>query len=289
MANHLGVRLLARGRKVIVQKESHLFRDEGDCAQRLSGLNLIPLAAGKAAFAPGEIEEEVEQAEQGRVVVPVGAISIESPVRRRDGEVVPFEQMRQIAEFARKRDIGLHLDGARLYMASAYTGVTPAQYAALFDTVFVSVSKYFNSSFGAVLAGSRKLLEGAFHDRRMLGGGLPHVWTEAAVALHYLDQFEDRYHRAKQAGDTLLSTLAANKGMEVRRVTPGSNIAFVRTRLKDPQAFVKGMRNAGVAIGAARSTNQPGLVDVQVTVNETLLRRPVSEIASAFAEQAGAA
>ena len=51
LANHLALRLLARtGRRVLVQRESHLFNDEGDCAQQLSGLNLVPLAPGRATF-----------------------------------------------------------------------------------------------------------------------------------------------------------------------------------------------------------------------------------------------
>ena len=44
LANHLALRLLARGgRRVLVQRESHLYNDEGDCAQQLSGLTLVPL------------------------------------------------------------------------------------------------------------------------------------------------------------------------------------------------------------------------------------------------------
>ena len=39
LANHLALRLLAqRGRRVLVQRESHIYRDCGDCAQELSGL-----------------------------------------------------------------------------------------------------------------------------------------------------------------------------------------------------------------------------------------------------------
>ena len=56
--------------------------------------------------------------------------------------------MKKIAAFARKHDIRMHLDGARLWIASAYTGVTPAEYAALFDTVYVSLYKYFNAGTG---------------------------------------------------------------------------------------------------------------------------------------------
>ena len=45
LANHLAVRLLTRkARRVLVQAESHLLNDEGDCTQTLSGLTLVPLA-----------------------------------------------------------------------------------------------------------------------------------------------------------------------------------------------------------------------------------------------------
>ena len=51
LANHLAVRALAGGSsRVIVQEDSHLYQDEGDCAQTLSNLTLMPLAAGRATF-----------------------------------------------------------------------------------------------------------------------------------------------------------------------------------------------------------------------------------------------
>src|SRR5438309_4516370 len=58
LANHLAVRLLAGGkRRVIVQAESHLYNDCGDCAQTLSGLTLVPLAPGKATFTLADVEQ----------------------------------------------------------------------------------------------------------------------------------------------------------------------------------------------------------------------------------------
>src|SRR6185312_3087655 len=48
LANHLAVRLLAGDRRrVLVQAESHLMNDCGDCAQTLSGLHLVPLSPGR--------------------------------------------------------------------------------------------------------------------------------------------------------------------------------------------------------------------------------------------------
>ena len=87
LANHLAMRRLAqRGRRILVQHESHLWNDEGDCAQHLSGLTLIPLASGRATFTLAEVEQAVEGAPEMRVAVPIGAISIETPVRRVAGE-----------------------------------------------------------------------------------------------------------------------------------------------------------------------------------------------------------
>src|SRR5215467_10088389 len=218
LANHLALRLLAeRGRRVLVQRESHIYNDSGDCAQALSGLTLIPLAAERATFSLTEVEAETARAEDGRVSTPVGVISIESPVRRLQGEVFDFAEMQRIAAFARERRIGLHLDGARLFLASAYTGIAPETYAALFDTVYVSLYKYFNAAAGAVLAGPKHLLDNLYHQRRMFGGGLRQAWPYAAVALHYLDGFSGRFERAVAAADTLFAALREHGRCEIQR------------------------------------------------------------------------
>src|SRR6516225_9717532 len=83
------------------------------------------IAAERATFSLTEVEAETARAEDGRVSTPVGVISIESPVRRVQGEVFDFAEMQRIVAFARDHQIGLHLDGARLFLASAYTGIAP--------------------------------------------------------------------------------------------------------------------------------------------------------------------
>src|SRR6266567_8245843 len=228
LANHLALRLLARnGRRVVVQRESHLFNDEGDCAQQLSGFNLVPLAPGRASFTLEEAMAEIVGPPEARVAVPVGVISIETPVRRMAGEAFDLGEMIRICEFARERGIGLHLDGARLLIESVYTGIAPADYAARFDTVYVSLYKYLNAAAGAVLAGPRTLLDGLYHQRRMFGGGLPHVWPYAAVALHFLDGFAERFAAAAAACDKLLAALAEHPRVRVKRPAEATNVSLI--------------------------------------------------------------
>ena len=147
LANHLAVRALAGPkRRVVVQEASHLYNDSGDCAQQLSQLNLVPLAAGEATFRWEEIARLLERTATSRVATGVGAISIESPVRRLHHAAFDFDEMKRISAAARERGIRLHLDGARLFPAAAVAGRSPAEYAALFDTVYVSLWKCFNST-----------------------------------------------------------------------------------------------------------------------------------------------
>jgi threonine aldolase len=281
LANHLAVRRLTGGQgRVLVQAESHLYSDAYDCAQTLSHLNLVPLAAGRAAFTLAEVEEACDRAKGPPHPVPVAAISIECPVRRRQGEVFGFDEMKRVSAFARRHGIGLHLDGARLYIASAYTGVGVAEYAALFDTVYVSLYKYFNAAAGAVLAGPRDVIEKVARDRMVFGGGLFQAWPYAAVAVHFLDGFAERFKRAREAGEAVFAALAKHPSFRVERVPGGTNIARLHARGTDPAEYPAALRKLGVVVAPGK----PGSGEYALTVNETLLRRPAAEVAAAFVE-----
>ena len=284
LANHVAVRLLAGERRhVLVQEESHLYRDEGDCAQALSGLNLIPLAAGRATIKATEIVEAVERAAAPPYPVPVGAISIESPVRRTRGQAFDFEELKKISAFAREKKIGLHLDGARMYLASAYTGIAPAAYAALFDTVYVSLYKYFNAPFGAILTGPAPLIEAAAVLRHQFGGGVLHAWQSASVALHYLDGFEERYQRAMRRGEELLGILE-QKHIRVTRMAVGTNVFQLDFPSTPAEGFQKRLADRGIVIGRPM-VQEPAAFQVQV--NETILRRSPQEIAEELVRAVG--
>ena len=281
LANHLAVRLLAGNRRrVLVQAESHLFNDSGDCAQTLSGLHLVPLARDKATFTLQDVESAANDARTGRVLTPIGAIQVETPVRRRHGERFDFEQMKNIVTWARAHDVGLHLDGARLPIESVYTGRSVKEYAALFDTVYISLYKYFNAGGGAVLAGPKALLADLFHTRRMFGGGLPHVWPYAAVALHYAEGFELRFRTGMKTAEAVIRSLQ-NLNFGIERIANGTNI--FRLRVPGVNAPVYRSRLADNGIVAADPVEDWFFLQV----NETWGRAPAEEITRRFVTALG--
>ncbi|MDB5364132.1 MAG: aromatic amino acid beta-eliminating lyase/threonine aldolase [Rhodospirillales bacterium] len=276
LANHVAVRVLGGERsRILVQHESHLYRDEFDAAQLLSGLNLVPLAAGRAQLSLDELKQAVEEAETGPHAVKVGALSIESPVRRMKGEMVDPATMRSLAGFAREKNIRLHLDGARLLLAPP--GFDTAAYVALFDTVYVSLYKYLEAPFGAVLAGSKSDIDKAHALRDRFGATLYQGWPCAVLALAALDDFQARNARSHEAARKLFGALEASGKIKLKPSPNGSNIYTLNVPDKVGEGLFDRMREAGVRIA---KPDAGGNLDVYV--NSTLLRRPVEEYQKLF-------
>lgn len=267
LANHLAIRALARDRRrVIVQDTSHIYNDTGDASQILSGLTLMPLAPDKGTFTWVEVEHAIARTTSGRVPDPVGAILIESPVRRQSGELFDRAEMMRVCAEARRLGIGLHLDGARLFIASAYTGIPPADYVAPFDTVYVSLWKYFNSLNGAILAGPSALLDGMFNVRRMFGGALWNAWPFALLARHYAEGFVDRLKAAVAVSEDFMREVGRSHA-HIERIPNGTNIFRLIVAEARSASARERLRAQGVLVPAA--ARRPDGAAFTLQVNET--------------------
>lgn len=278
LANQLAIRALAGSRRrVIVQEMSHVYNDTGDACQTLSGLTLMPLAPGAATFTRADVEAVLARTAGGRVATEVGAIVIESPVRRLAGQMFDWDEAKRIAAFARERGIGTHLDGARMFIASAYTGIPPAEYAAPFDTVYVSLWKYFNSGIGAILAGPARVLDGMFHVRRMFGGNLWAGWPAALVARHYMDGYVDRLRSAVRVSEDFYAAISRHPRAAVERIPNGTNLARLTLKGVDAASVARALAGHGIVMPGGTAAGV-----VTLGVNETWNRTTGVDLARAF-------
>lgn len=279
LANQLAIRNLAQNNKrVLVQEESHVYNDTGDACEVLSNLNLIPLGAGRASFTLEEVEAIIKKTSTGRVATKVGVISIESPVRRKSGELFDYAEMKKICTYAKSNGIKTHLDGARIFLATAYTGVPLKDYASLFDTVYISLYKYFNAASGAILAGDKEFIEPLYHQRRMFGSGLHQSWTFAAVAAYYAEGFEDRFAKAVKISEEFINRIKNNNRFQVQRVVMGSNIFRIKINGMPAAAFIESLKANGVA-----GRVDPTKIDTLLfQVNESLLNISAAGLETAF-------
>ncbi len=276
LANHLAIRNLAGSdRRVLVQAESHLYNDSGDGAGTLSGLNLVPLAQGRSTIELAEVRHWVERTASGRVEAKVGVISVENPVRRRDHEMVGLRELERVCTYAREQGIRLHLDGARMFNLPFHSGKGVREYAALFDTVYVSLWKHFNGAAGAILAGDAQFMDGLFHQRRMFGGSLPHAWPQIALVAQHADGYEDQYAKAWRAADQLIGLLRSDGRFKVRKVPNGTSRFFLTASGVAPDLLTGRALKRGIILPRA----QPDSGEFPMQVNPSILRAPPATLA----------
>ena len=278
LANHVALRLLCgESRHALVQQESHVYRDESNTVTTLSGINLVPLAPGRAAPTLDEVAAAIERAEVGPYPIKVGAIALESPVRRAQGATLSPALVADIARLARAKNIRLHLDGARLLLMSGMPGFGVQPYCAHFDTVYVSLYKYLGAPFGGVLSGPRPLMARARELRHLFGGTIYHGWQAALPALDALDGAEQRFANVRAAGDKLLAGLERTPGFKVQRVENGSNLVTLEIAPARLAGLDERLKRANVRLGKVSDGK------VQLGFNESILRRDTAYLLKTLA------
>ena len=128
------------------------------------------------------------------------------------------------------------------------------------STVYVSLYKYFNAPFGAILSWTGILDRGCIRAAAPIRRRFLHAWESAAVALHHLDGFDERYQEAVRSGEQLLRRLE-EKQFRVHRVGGGTNVFQLDLPSTPEAGFQKRLADQGIYIGA---TPGRGSVDLQV-------------------------
>lgn len=263
-------------RRVLVQSDGHILNDTGDGVVRNGGVVLVGIQDKEASFTPAAMKAQLDRAASARVAVPFAAAVIETPMRRRHGQMMPLADIDAATAFAQANGLKLHLDGARLYIASAWTGRGIRAFCAPFDTVYVSLYKYFGAPFGAVLAGPAEMIDGLHHERRRQGGGLNQVWQLALVAGHFLDGMAERWVRVKAMAEPVWERLEASGRFRIERVVDGSNIAKLRLASGDESAL-KPFRGRAEAAGLKLGEPAEGMIAIRA--NESWLATTPEDIA----------
>lgn len=111
---------------IFCSADAHLYNDEMGASEFFSGgMRLIPLKTLKGLIAPETLKAALARfAEGNRTGVPA-MLSLTQASEL--GTVYALEQIRELANIAKRRDMALHMDGARFGNAVAALGVSPAE------------------------------------------------------------------------------------------------------------------------------------------------------------------
>jgi threonine aldolase len=108
------------------------------------------------------------------------------------GKVLSLDYLAQARSFCDQHQLGLHLDGARVFNAAVAQQVSVEQIARHFDSVSICLSKGLGAPVGSLLVGSKTLIAEALRWRKMLGGGMRQAGIIASAGLYALKNNVER-------------------------------------------------------------------------------------------------
>ena len=234
MANETALAVLApRGTEAITDATSHLVDWELGAAAALSGIQLRAVPTPDGFLTADLVEAAIRP--PLRLQLRTSAVCLENTHNAAGGRVHPLPDMQAVAAVAQRHGLPVHLDGARLWNATAATGVPEADYAACADTVMVTLSKGLGCPVGSVLAAAADLIDDARIVRRRFGGAMRQAGILAAAGLHALAHHRERLKEDHARAATLARLCSGIDGIGV--VEPETNIVMLDL---EPPAWTAG-------------------------------------------------
>jgi threonine aldolase len=215
-----------RGDEVIVGDKSHIYLNEAGGMAALGGIQPCPIPnQADGTLALDDILASIRTEDVHHPITRL--ICLENTQNICGGVPLTVEYTRQMRELARKNNLSLHIDGARIFNSATAQNISVRELVEPADSIMFCLSKGLASPVGSMLVGSRKFIARARHLRKMLGGGMRQVGVLAAAGLISLEKMTKRlgedHARAKKLADGLRQV----KGVEVDAGSPSTNMVYL--------------------------------------------------------------
>jgi threonine aldolase len=206
MTNQIAINVHTRpGDEVICDRLSHIYNYEGGGIARNSGVSVRLLSGDRGRFTVEQVSSEINPPDSH--YARTSLVSIEDTCNKAGGSCYAIDSIQRIAEFTRQKQLGFHLDGARVFNALTHTGADSQSYGRNFDSISVCLSKGLGTPAGSVLLGTRSFIKEAHRVRKVMGGGMRQVGILAAAGLHALDERLPRLKEDHEKASYIASTL----------------------------------------------------------------------------------
>ncbi|CAH6722432.1 low specificity L-threonine aldolase [[Candida] jaroonii] len=209
MSNQIGLRanLYQPPYSILCDHRSHVFLHEAGGLATLSQAMVHPVIPSNGNYITLEDIIENFTPDNGDIhAAPTKVISLENTLH---GIILPLEEIKKISAFAKSQNIRLHLDGARLWNASAETGIPIKEYCSYFDSVSLCLSKSLGAPMGSILVGDKQFIDKANHFKKQNGGGIRQAGIVTSMALVAIEEnfpkLKKSHEYAKNVGDFCVS------------------------------------------------------------------------------------
>lgn len=191
--------------EIICDVNAHIYNAENGGWAFHSGTSIKLINGDRGRFTvndlQGQVQPKVDWTPNSSL------ICVENTVNKGGGAIWNFDDLKDIALFAKEHQLHYHLDGARLYNALAETEQSERDFGAIFDSISICFSKGLGAPVGSVLLGNHGFIKKARKWRKAFGGGMRQVGILAGACLYALDHhlpklIQDHQH-AREIGKVL--------------------------------------------------------------------------------------
>jgi threonine aldolase len=250
MTNQVSIRAHTEpGDAVLFEQTAHVYLLEGGAPASISGVLPRLLPGVRGIFTPADVQAAMGMPHKffpPTITSPVKLLCLENTHNLGGGTIWPLEAIEAVAAKGREYGMAIHLDGARLWQATARTGISEAAYARPFDTVSVCFSKALGAPIGSCLVGTKEFIARARRFKQQFGGGFRQAGIMAAGALHALHHHRERLHEANENAALFAQGLAGLPAVDLDPKAAETNIVRFRLRGISSAEFVEEAHRQGV-------------------------------------------
>src|SRR3954467_9880702 len=247
MGNTIAAKLHTKhGEEVICEARSHLMDWELSMLAWFSGCLARPIPGKDGILSWTQIEAALRP--NGPHCAPTTLIWLENTHNMAGGTFYPLETLDEICYESHARGLNVHMDGARVFNASAATGASVSRITRHVDSVMFCLSKALGAPVGSILVGTAKAIgEGRLY-RKRLGGGMRQAGVLAAAGLVALEDSPSQLPVDHENAQLLARRIAAIPGISLFPSKVKTNIViFDIAGLKIPTAeFSRKLKSRGV-------------------------------------------
>ena len=219
MANQTAIKLhTSPGDQVICDKYSHVYNYEGGAGSFTSGVSFKLINGERGMFDSNQLLGSINPKEFYHSPLS-SLVVIENTTNKGGGACWDIVEIKNIKKTCKENNLGLHLDGARIWNALVKKEESPLEYGDIFDTVSVCLSKGLGCPIGSVLLGKKELMKKSIRIRKILGGAMRQSGYLAAAGIFALEnnikRLSDDHLRAKEIGEKLINMSFVKKVQDI--------------------------------------------------------------------------
>jgi len=269
MSNQIALRTHTKpGDIVLTGTDAHIDSHEIGAANALAGLTIHQVAGEHGTFEAHHVSAAIPDPPESmppHLFQPVTLVACENTHNGAGGVVWPLERLNGVVAAARAGGATTHMDGARLWNATAASGVSEAEFAAGFDTTSVCFSKGLGAPIGSALVGSADLIEQARRFKQMYGGGFRQAGIIAAGALYALKNNRERLVEDHANAARLAAGLAEMPGVDLEAESVETNIVYFDVAPIRAADFCTALHDAGIAMLPLGSTRIRAVTHLEIS------------------------